>query len=74
MKPPPKKVCAIRGIFPLRGGVNSHKPGKILNKKYMHNPGLRGTGVFFIFFVYLKDLIWTKETIQNKKNYVLICY
>ena len=28
------------------GGVNSHWPGKKLNKKHMHNPAIRGAGGF----------------------------
>ena len=43
---PPLKVRAVRSSFPLLGGVNLHQPGKIINKKYEHNPGLRGAGGF----------------------------
>ena len=43
----PKKKYARSEVFPpLLGGVNSHRPGKIINKKYKHNPGLRGAGGF----------------------------
>ena len=43
----PKKRAQGRKFFsPLLGGVNSHRPGKIINKKYKHNPGLRRAGGF----------------------------
>ena len=36
---PPKKKCARSEVFfLLLGGVYSHRPGKIIKKKYMHNP------------------------------------
>ena len=39
---PLKEKCASLEVFPLLGGVNSHHPGKMLNNKYKHNPGIRG--------------------------------
>ena len=43
-----KKKCARSEFFfsPLLGGVNSDRPGKKINKKYRHNPGVRGAGGF----------------------------
>ena len=37
-----KKVRAIESFFSLLDCVNSHRPGKIINTKLRHNPGLRG--------------------------------
>ena len=48
MYPLPKKVRTVGGFFPLLGGVNSHRPGKQINKKYKHNHGLGGAEGFQI--------------------------
>ena len=44
------KVTSVRSFFisPL-GGVNSHRPGKIWNKKGIHNTCFRGAGGFEIY-------------------------
>ena len=41
-----KKICKVQKIPPLLGGVNSHRPGKIINKQYKNNPSLRCAGDF----------------------------
>ena len=54
----PKKKCAQSEVFfSLLGGVISHRPGKIINKKYKQNPGLRGAGGFKFNNLYLEALI-----------------
>ena len=61
-----KRVC-VGSFFTILGG-GSHRPGKIINKKFKHNPGITDAVGFFLFNnLYLEALIWPSETILKKK-------
>ena len=46
VSPSKKSMHGRNYLSPLLGGVNSTRPIKIINRKYKHNPGLRGAGGF----------------------------